>query len=321
MKSKNYLLQDISHTGVYLGIIVLVTAAFSNMGTALSEILKKTGVFDHISSGMIYFYTNYFYTDLIDVIAIGIGILLFGVTSKQKNDVKKTDKQSIVLGVMAVFGTSWIGSFCAWLLEKAVSMTGHELSDHVLTMPQGQLLPLAMISISCVITGPFLEEILFRGIILKNMESYGKMTAVFISAICFTIFHFNLLQIVTPFLMGILLGILTVETGSVKSAILAHILNNAAVFLPDIWLEPTTVTYHRVSAILNIFTIIIGVAGMFLFIRKSKKEIVALGKKEVSETGISIKCKILYVLKNPVMLVLIGLYIAEASYFLKKLIS
>lgn len=317
MKPKNHLLQEISHTGVYLEIIVLVTAAFSNMGTVFMEMLEKTGIFDHISSGMIYFYTNYFYTDLIDVIAIGIGILLLGVIPKRKNDVEKTDKQFIVF---AVFGASWIGSFCVQLLEKIFSMTGHELSDHALTMHQGQLLPLVMISISCVITGPILEEILFRGIILKNMKKYGKMSAVFISAICFTIFHFNFLQIVTPFLIGILLGILTIETDSIKPAVIAHILNNAAVFLPDIWLESTMATYHNVAAILNISTIIIGMIGAVFFIYKLRKRICIIGKNEVMETGVSVKSKIFYVLKNPVMIVLIVLYIIEASYFLKQLI-
>ena len=320
MKPKNHLLQELSHTGVYLGIIVLVTAAFLNMGTVFSGMLEKTGIFDHISSGMIYFFTNYFYIDLIDVIAIGIGILLFGVIPKRKNDVEKANKQFVVSGIFAVFGASWIGSFCVQLLEKIFSMTGHEVSDHALTMPQGQLLPLAMISISCVITGPILEEILFRGIILKNMEKYGKISAVFISAICFTIYHFNFLQIVTPFLIGILLGILTIESDSIKPAMIAHILNNAAVFLPDIWLESTTATYHDVSAILNISTIIIGVVGAISFIHKSRKKICIMENNEVIETGVSVKCKIFYVLKNPVMIILIVLYIIEASYFLKQLI-
>lgn len=257
MKSKNYLLQEISHTGVYLGIIVLVTAAFSNMGTVFSEMLEKAGIFAHISSEM-----TYFYTDLVDFIAIGIGILLLGMMPKRTSAVKRVEKQAVGFGIFAVFGTSWIGALSAQLLEKVFLITGHELADHTLAMPHGQLSALVMISISCVITGPILEEILFRGIILKNLEKYGKMSAVFISAICFTIFHFNFFQIVTPFLMGILLGILTVETDSIKPAIVAHILNNAAVFLPDIWLEPTTVSYHRVSTVLNVLTIILGVIGL-----------------------------------------------------------
>ena len=98
-----------------------------------------------------------------------IGFSISSLIPKRKKDVEKTDKQFIVSVVFAVFGASWIGLFCVQILEKFFSMTGHELSDHALTMPQGQLLSLVMISISCVITGPILEEILFRGIILKNM--------------------------------------------------------------------------------------------------------------------------------------------------------
>ena len=101
---------------------------------------------------------------------------------------------------------------------------------------------------------------------------------------------------------------------------IAHILNNAAVFLPDIWLESTMATYHNVAAILNISTIIIGMIGAVFFIYKLRKRICIIGKNEVMETGVSVKSKIFYVLKNPVMIVLIVLYIIEASYFLKQLI-
>ena len=79
-------------------------------------------------------------------------------------------------------------------------------------------------------------------------------------------------------------------------------------------------TYHNVAAILNISTIIIGMIGAVFFIYKLRKRICIIGKNEVMETGVSVKSKIFYVLKNPVMIVLIVLYIIEASYFLKQLI-
>ena len=73
--------------------------------------------------------------------------------------------------------------------------------------------------------GPVAEELLFRGFILRSLQPYGKKFAVFASALLFGLFHGNLLQTPYAFLMGLLLGWVTVEY-SIVWAILVHIFNN-----------------------------------------------------------------------------------------------
>ena len=72
---------------------------------------------------------------------------------------------------------------------------------------------------------PIAEELLFRGLILRTLHPFGKKFAVFGSAFLFGLFHGNLLQTPYAFLMGLLLGYVTVEY-SVIWSIWLHVFNN-----------------------------------------------------------------------------------------------
>ena len=72
---------------------------------------------------------------------------------------------------------------------------------------------------------PVFEEILFRGLILHNLLPYGKKIAIVGSAFLFGMFHGNLVQSPYAFLVGLVLGYVTVEY-SIVWAIALHMFNN-----------------------------------------------------------------------------------------------
>lgn len=73
--------------------------------------------------------------------------------------------------------------------------------------------------------GPISEELLFRGLILRTMEPYGKRFAVLASALLFGMFHGNIIQTPYAILVGLVLGYVTVEY-SIVWAIILHVFNN-----------------------------------------------------------------------------------------------
>ena len=73
--------------------------------------------------------------------------------------------------------------------------------------------------------GPISEELLFRGVVLRLLRPYGKQAAVMISAIVFGLFHGNVIQIPFAFLVGLVLGYVTVEY-SIVWAMVLHVFNN-----------------------------------------------------------------------------------------------
>ena len=75
------------------------------------------------------------------------------------------------------------------------------------------------------VLGPISEELLFRGVLLRLLRPYGKQAAILISAVLFGLFHGNLIQIPFAFLVGLVLGYVTVEY-SIVWAMVLHIFNN-----------------------------------------------------------------------------------------------
>ena len=75
------------------------------------------------------------------------------------------------------------------------------------------------------ILAPISEEILFRGAILRILQPYGKKFAVLGSAFLFGMFHGNFIQTPYAFLVGLVLGYVTVEY-SMGWAVFLHLLNN-----------------------------------------------------------------------------------------------
>ena len=82
-----------------------------------------------------------------------------------------------------------------------------------------------MMMIYAGFVGPVVEELVFRGFLMRRFEKYGKGFAVIVSAVLFGVMHGNPLQIVFGTLVGLILGYIAIEY-SIKWSIILHIANN-----------------------------------------------------------------------------------------------
>lgn len=79
---------------------------------------------------------------------------------------------------------------------------------------------------SALIT-PFLEELLHRGVVYGRLRRMcGKWSAVFLSALIFAILHFNIVQFIYAFLLGIVLALFVENSGRIYPAVIAHMAAN-----------------------------------------------------------------------------------------------
>lgn len=83
--------------------------------------------------------------------------------------------------------------------------------------------------------GPICEEVMFRGVLMKELKPLGKNFAIVTSALAFGLFHGDFVQGAFAFLFGLILGFVAMEYSLVWSIAL-HIFNNAVLSgLIDTW--------------------------------------------------------------------------------------
>jgi uncharacterized protein len=92
--------------------------------------------------------------------------------------------------------------------------------------------------------GPLLEEMLFRGLILRGfLDRYKPWHAILLSALLFGVFHLNVWQFFTAFFLGLLLGWLYWKTGSLWPCFILHALHNSTVTLSGTFIYTTLLGY------------------------------------------------------------------------------
>ena len=138
----------------------------------------------------------------------------------------KTMNYSIVLGITASLG---IGRFMALLPIDGILGSYKEVLKN--TLNNSIILQLLVIGLLT----PVLEEMLFRGIVYKRLKTYYDVTiAAYIAAIIFGIAHFNLVQGLYAFIMGIVLTYLYEKSGNLVTAISMHCAANIATVLMNV---------------------------------------------------------------------------------------
>jgi len=118
------------------------------------------------------------------------------------------------------------------------------------------------LALCCVLPG-IVEEMLFRGIMLRGLRKFGDAFAIIVSALLFSLFHCNAVQTVFPFIAGLVLGLIFVKTGNLVFCMIAHALNNAMSILYDVWLNKyimqSTVLLKMNTFYITVFEVIAGV--------------------------------------------------------------
>lgn len=128
------------------------------------------------------------------------------------------------LGIFVIFVSAQLGAQLLYiLLESLFNLFGLSVAQSM-ESAGGQMDGLSMF-LYIGLGAPISEEILFRGLVLRSMEPYGKKFAIFASALMFGLYHGNIIQIPFAFVVGLVLGYVTVEH-NIGWAILLHLFNN-----------------------------------------------------------------------------------------------
>ena len=87
---------------------------------------------------------------------------------------------------------------------------------------------LAAVAVSAILPA-IIEELIFRGIILRGFLPLGTGTAVAASAVLFSLFHLSPGQTVFQFVLGVVLALVVLRTGKLVYAMILHFINNFSI--------------------------------------------------------------------------------------------
>jgi uncharacterized protein len=149
---------------------------------------------------------------------------LFHPTS---NSVVGTVGVVVVPMLMVVPGLFFLMGLLSNLVQSLLPMS--EAQQDIFTdMEQMSAIPVVF---TCIVA-PLLEEMLFRGVILRSfLHQYSRKEAILWSALIFGLAHMNAYQLVTAFVLGAVLGWLYERTRSLWPSILLHATFNTLVTL------------------------------------------------------------------------------------------
>lgn len=177
---------------------------------------------------------------------------------------------TVVPAVMMALGAAMVGSIASGavtlLLEAAFGVSPY-MPD--MPLPTG----LAANIVYCVeltVAPAIFEELLFRGVVLQTMRRFGDGFALVVSSALFAMLHGNLVQGISTFCVGMVLGYFALRTGSLAIPMLAHFVNNAVALAATYLLEGMS---EQQAILLNMVVLgmyaLLGVVGVVLMAARS----------------------------------------------------
>ncbi|WP_353892407.1 CPBP family intramembrane glutamic endopeptidase [Proteinivorax hydrogeniformans] len=141
--------------------------------------------------------------------------------------------------------------------------------DKMSVLDQGNFL---LLLLSIGIAAPFIEEIMFRGLIFNNLKKVVSLkNVVLIQAILFGVYHMSIVQGAYAAMVGVFLGVSLVWTGSIWAPVLIHAGNN----IYSTTLTASSLGYflqhnHQVNGAIFLFSVLILLPFGFGYLYKKR---------------------------------------------------
>lgn len=170
------------------------------------------------------------------------------------------------------------------LFIKGLRAIGYHGSGVLVPSLEGwNLLPAILV---IAVLPAFFEEVLFRGILSRNMHAsgWGVVPTVFIAGALFSVYHGNPEQTLYQFVSGVCLTFVAVRAGSMLPTIIAHFMNNALILILQAtgygtkWTMPLGV---YIAVIVSASLLFLGALFFLIFFRQKeiKKGKIVHGKQ------------------------------------------
>lgn len=111
--------------------------------------------------------------------------------------------------------------------------------------------PFWLLTLVVAVLGPIFEELMFRKLMFDRLSVYGDRAAIYITALCFGLFHGNISQAIYATLLGIVLGQVYAKSRKIVLPCILHMLVNFSSVLGTQFLNYAGDAYNEMSDMLS----------------------------------------------------------------------
>ncbi len=134
-----------------------------------------------------------------------------------------------------------------FILYTNIKIPGYQVQERILPLFGTTPLDLSIAFLVIVILAPVVEEVFFRGFIMRTLvDRVGKYTGSIFSALLFAIFHFQFQTIIPLFILGMILSGIMLRTRSIWGPIAFHVFNNAIAFTVEYLILKDVISLEKV---------------------------------------------------------------------------
>ncbi len=166
--------------------------------------------------------------DLLMVLVLVAFIKLKGFATAATLGFKPARFSLVLWGAVGVVPVGMVSGLLLWPLIEALPWLISKELEFLVRLSRFSELPIYLFYALALSVGPAIsEELAFRGVILQGLRSrLGAVSAVVVTSVLFGAIHLDILQGLGAIVTGIYLGYLTVRSGSILPAMVAHGVNN-----------------------------------------------------------------------------------------------
>lgn len=134
--------------------------------------------------------------------------------------------EEFMVCLIAAMGLGYLFNFVGTFINLFFTIFNHKtvFEMNPVTEIATDMTP-SMALYACV-AGPFMEELMFRGMLFSRARRFGDRTAVVFTAVMFGLMHGNISQFLYAAAIGLVLGYVAAKTGGIRYTVLMHIMVN-----------------------------------------------------------------------------------------------
>lgn len=214
-------------------------------------------------------------------------------------------------GVLVGLGACVAASYATSALQLVLESVGIGITMPEFTVPE-TVPGIILYFITMALAPAFIEEMIFRGVIMQSLRRSGDIFALVASSLIFGIFHLNLIQMPYAFIVGLCIGYFVMRTGSLWVGVIIHFINNTVsatmeLLMPNLSEETVIV----INVVYNFICVILAVIAIIALLLKYK-DMFRFGK---APGVLSPGRKSLYFMTSPVLIIaMIGAVIMTMQY-------